>query len=182
MYLKACARAVLFFPVAFVLSFGTAKAITVNPNQSSLIDGNQIQVGLGFNITVALSTTGADPFDGAAGGDYNLNLFSGSNLFQSVVRSPTAGSTSDVFQFAPLQHATSIVFEARPGVSFDLLSAAFSTNDPNGSIGSTSLQAVAAPYNPTTPVPAALPLFATGLGALGLLGCWRKKKAAALAA
>jgi len=33
----------------------------------------------------------------------------------------------------------------------------------------------------TTPVPAALPLFATGLGALGLLGWCRKKKAAALA-
>jgi hypothetical protein len=34
----------------------------------------------------------------------------------------------------------------------------------------------------TTPIPAALPLFATGLGALGLLGWRRKKKAAALAA
>ena len=32
-----------------------------------------------------------------------------------------------------------------------------------------------------TPIPAALPLFATGLGALGLLGWRRKKKAAALA-
>ena len=32
------------------------------------------------------------------------------------------------------------------------------------------------------PLPAALPLFATGLGALGLLGWRRKKKAAALAA
>jgi hypothetical protein len=32
------------------------------------------------------------------------------------------------------------------------------------------------------PLPAALPLFATGLGALGLLGWPRKKKAAALAA
>lgn len=32
-----------------------------------------------------------------------------------------------------------------------------------------------------TPVPAALPLFTTGLGALGLLGWRRKKKAAALA-
>ena len=30
----------------------------------------------------------------------------------------------------------------------------------------------------TTPLPAALPLFATGLGALGLLG-WRRKKTAA---
>ena len=33
-----------------------------------------------------------------------------------------------------------------------------------------------------TPLPAALPLFATGLGALGLLGWRRKKKAAARAA
>jgi hypothetical protein len=33
-----------------------------------------------------------------------------------------------------------------------------------------------------TPLPAALPLFATGLGALGLIGWRRKKKAAALAA
>jgi hypothetical protein len=32
------------------------------------------------------------------------------------------------------------------------------------------------------PLPAALPLFATGLGALGLLGWRRKKNAAALAA
>jgi len=34
----------------------------------------------------------------------------------------------------------------------------------------------------TTPLPAALPLFASGLGAFGLLGWRRKKKAAALAA
>jgi hypothetical protein len=33
-----------------------------------------------------------------------------------------------------------------------------------------------------TPLPAALPLFATGLGALGLLGWCRKRKAAALVA
>jgi len=35
---------------------------------------------------------------------------------------------------------------------------------------------------PETPLPAALPLFATGLGGLGLLGWHRKRKAAALAA
>ncbi|MGH9562044.1 MAG: PEP-CTERM sorting domain-containing protein [Terracidiphilus sp.] len=35
---------------------------------------------------------------------------------------------------------------------------------------------------PSTPLPAALPLFASGLGALGLLGWRRKRKAAALAA
>ncbi len=35
---------------------------------------------------------------------------------------------------------------------------------------------------PATPLPAALPLFATGLGLLGLLGWHRKRKAAALSA
>ena len=35
---------------------------------------------------------------------------------------------------------------------------------------------------PSTPLPAALPLFASGLGALGLLGWRRKRKAAAVAA
>ena len=38
------------------------------------------------------------------------------------------------------------------------------------------------PPPPTTPVPAALPLFAGGLGALGLLGWRRMRKAASLAA
>jgi hypothetical protein len=37
------------------------------------------------------------------------------------------------------------------------------------------------PNGGTTPLPAALPLFATGLGALGLLGWRRKRKAAAIA-
>jgi len=34
----------------------------------------------------------------------------------------------------------------------------------------------------TTPLPAALPLFASGAGLLGFLGCRRKRKVAALAA
>jgi hypothetical protein len=38
------------------------------------------------------------------------------------------------------------------------------------------------PVTNTTPLPAALPLFASGLGALGLLGWRRKRKASALAA
>ena len=32
----------------------------------------------------------------------------------------------------------------------------------------------------TAPLPAALPLFATGLGAMGLFGWWRKRKARAI--
>lgn len=43
-------------------------------------------------------------------------------------------------------------------------------------------EGLATPATSETPLPAALPLFATGLGALGLLGWRRKRKAAALAA
>jgi hypothetical protein len=58
----------------------------------------------------------------------------------------------------------------------------------NAAFGSGTADAFAADYLafpdtdvPATPLPAALPLFATGLGALGLLG-WRRKRKAALAA
>jgi len=50
------------------------------------------------------------------------------------------------------------------------------------STGGLSLVVDNAFINNTVPLPAALPLFATGLGALGLFGWRRKKKAAALAA
>jgi hypothetical protein len=45
-----------------------------------------------------------------------------------------------------------------------------------------SLTPITSSTGSAVPLPAALPLFATGLGALGLLGWRRKKKAAALAA
>ena len=45
-----------------------------------------------------------------------------------------------------------------------------------------SLLTITTPSTSATPLPAALPLFATGLGALGLLGWRRKRKAAAFAA
>ena len=38
------------------------------------------------------------------------------------------------------------------------------------------------PIAPPTPLPGAFPLFATGVGALGLLGWRRKRRVAALAA
>ena len=53
------------------------------------------------------------------------------------------------------------------------------SNNPNNA-GSGSLNLVFTPVL-ETPLPAALPLFATGLGALGLLGWGRKRKAQATA-
>jgi hypothetical protein len=49
-------------------------------------------------------------------------------------------------------------------------------------IASESFQILGTALAAETPLPAALPLFATGLGALGLLGWRRKRKAAALTA
>jgi len=36
-------------------------------------------------------------------------------------------------------------------------------------------------YVTTTPLPAALPLFGTGLGPMGFVGWWRKRRAEAVA-
>jgi hypothetical protein len=44
--------------------------------------------------------------------------------------------------------------------------------------GPLSVEFLAGPFSTATPLPTALPLFATGIGALGLLG-WRKKRKAA---
>jgi hypothetical protein len=63
---------------------------------------------------------------------------------------------------SPLIGIFAIVAGSIPGFNFSVL---YETNEVD-----LSLTAVA-----ETPLPAALPLFATGLGALGLLG-WRRKR------
>jgi hypothetical protein len=66
--------------------------------------------------------------------------------------------------------------------TFSRLSTNGDTTDSGGNGIDLLVYAGSIPGPSTVPLPAALPLFATGLGALGLLGWRRKRKAAAVAA
>jgi hypothetical protein len=89
----------------------------------------------------------------------------------------------------------SIAFGATLGLGQSFAGALLGAGDGGGSIGSSgghandglNLGANLLPFAPgesesvsATPLPAALPLFASGLSALGLLGWWRKRKTASL--
>ena len=68
------------------------------------------------------------------------------------------------------------------GTTFSLLTAGLTNSPSEGSGDARAGLTFTAIAIAETPLPAALPLFAGGLGALGLLGWRRKKKAAALTA
>jgi hypothetical protein len=103
---------------------------------------------------------------------YDLSLNPGNYLFNwSMEADAGAGNNPGLVasSSADLSHTGTLTIDAvTPGASLAFLS---------GHDYSSSSEAISA-----TPLPAALPLFATGLGALGLLGWRRKRKAAALAA
>ena len=64
------------------------------------------------------------------------------------------------------------------GSDVSLNNADFVSLDRQGNAEIASISAAPASIS-AAPLPAALPLFATGLGAMGLLGWWRKRKARA---
>src|SRR5262249_37772841 len=140
----------------------------------------------------------------------NVLVVEPSNTMLNVTRftAPTTGVYSLTGSFSDLQHASvglkillngSTIFSAsyasgastqRPPIPF-AINAIFLTQGMNldfviDSLGEQSndivgLQAeISEASPPAVPLPAALPLFATGLGVLGLLG-WRRKRKASLA-
>lgn len=78
--------------------------------------------------------------------------------------------------------ATSLIFTVLNGGSLSLLKegGVYITVDIYGTVNGTT-GVVGAPDVNVVPLPAALPLFATGLGVMGLFGWRRKRKAEALA-
>ena len=78
------------------------------------------------------------------------------------------GTTDGSFTFVPPNDFTGTVFFIVEGSL---------TNPPSSSFTNTVTNSIVVTGEtpPATPLPAALPLFATGLGAMGLLG-WRRKR------
>lgn len=129
------------------------------PALSVQVTSNPAGFGVGEYVGVPL-----DNFFTVSGGVITSALF---HSFGSSNSSPAVTCCSLALELAA---------EIKAGLSNrgDLVSVFFT--------GSNPLNLVFTPVVPQVPLPAALPLFATGLGALGLFGWRRKKKAAALAA
>jgi len=126
-------------------------------------DGSQYFFG-GDSVTVNFATPVY-----AAGVFFNVNLDSGNFDLTTPVGNASTGSSAfdtKTFVFAGIISTT----------AFSTIT--FSSEDT--SQGSFNIPEIA--FVSSTPIPAALPLFASGLGALGLLGRRRKRKVAAPAA
>ena len=156
-----------------------AATITETYNYSITIAGGPIpwfgSVTLTFDPTVASPSAPPDAFSSNLPASYGSFVFTTGatvligNSCSGFSCGVSAGSDRAFFAFTVDSSGLNPVFSIA-----DLSSVTDNTKVFTG----TGTVTVAA----TTPLPAALPLFATGLGALGLLGWRRKKKAVALAA
>jgi hypothetical protein len=161
-----------------------AATITETYNYSITIGGPIPWFGsvtLTFDPTVASPSAPPDAFSSNLPASYGSFVFITGptviigNSCSGVSCNVTAGTDRAVFAFTVDSSGLNPVFS-----SADLSIVADNTKIFTGT--GTVTVAATAPLPAATPLPAALPLFATGLGALGLLGWRRKRKAVALAA
>jgi len=135
-------------------------ALSLGGNQT---DGSKYFFG-GDSVTINFATPVY-----AAGAFFNVNLNSGNFGLSSTVGFVNTDSSifdTETFVFAGITSTT----------AFSSITL-YSDDPDHGSFNIPEIDFVS-----STPLPASLPLFASGLGAFGLLGWSRKKKAAALAA
>jgi hypothetical protein len=132
---------------------------------SGLQDNTAIQPALSLQVTSNSSGFGLGEYIG----NPNSNFFTVSAGI--ITRAAFLDFGSD--NSSPQVTCCTLVFEFIPGEQID----AGLGNGPNG-VFQVAANLVFTPVA-ETPLPAALPLFATGLGALGLLGWRRKRKQAA---
>src|SRR5262249_27065065 len=119
---------------------------------------------------------------GATPGTLAISSFDSSNALTGTGAFSISSGQTVTQQFVNFSPSISdlsghVVFEATNGLVWNITSVQLRLQN-NSSLSDTLMfsgdQLVATPV-PTTPLPAAFPLFATGLGALGLLG-WRRKR------
>jgi hypothetical protein len=186
-------------PVARATSLLTAQSVTANAGSSNdsfdiyLTNLGTAPADVGaFSFEITTSSSNVTFQQATTGTTLFPYIFAGNSLFGPVVSTSAPGQTLDASDAAAVGFTV-----VNPGSSFGLghvtfdvalgASAQVALVDFNTSTAFTSLSdqfGNPLPLNFTNgqitisaaiPVPAALPLFATGLGALGLLG-WRRKR------
>jgi hypothetical protein len=181
--LTGAARRLLVLTSIIGLPFGfsgPAKAITINPGDTitvslSGLPGSTMYIGFGYGLTFAA------PDFFPANGTMRSNVFdAGNSLLGQRTDGPfgitIGGIISDVF--GSTDNTGHLVFD-QFSASFVLesLSIAGIIDDGNGGFHGTDDVSPQFVVTTASPIPAALPLFASGLGALGFIGWRRKRKA-----
>jgi hypothetical protein len=189
-----------FLLAVVLLTPEQTQAITVDATQSASVSYDYTGTSLtgpytSLSVDVNVNVLSANTLIGGGteyAGTMEASFFdSANNLLYTSFNGGFVGNGQDFLfggGFIPALTTApvgSVVFSSFDGSAFNILSATmFLSNDPNtfccttlDVTGSLSTVAVSA-----TPLPAALPLYATGLGALALLRWRRKRKAASLAA
>jgi len=155
----------------FALSGNTADAVTVTAASTGIVPtggANDIDIfytigaGVGL-VAIATGNPGSNTTMSGAGEptDTRLTANSGAAKFSSSQVTPAGTMIAWYLVIDPAVTITDWYFTLNGA----------NVNPPPGSYGASTVK-----YSPPTPVPGALPLFATGLGALGLFRALRRKK------
>jgi hypothetical protein len=123
-----------------------------------------VPVGAGGTVTEYLNLSPLDP----TGGTLNVDNFSSQGTY--------IGSSSDLTPPISLSYSTIAL-----DVSYDVYVTWNGTTDPNLGVELTA-SSLTLPAPSATPLPAAFPMFAGGLGLIGLLARRKKRKVATIAA
>lgn len=145
---------------------------------------NSIPVGIDILISTSVSGVATAPTSiTVSGADAFATIFrnNGDGFLGEILLNLTPGSTYEVDLSAGAsafgQSSASSLVDPHIFIDSPALALLYSIVLPDG-VGNDLPPGFGGP-TPTVPLPATLPLFATGLGALGLMG-WRSKKKAAL--
>jgi hypothetical protein len=154
-----------FFLVVFLWVFGFCGANATTFDVSSA-------GGLAGTISIDTTAGTVTSVDLTFPGMSEVTVIQNQSESSSIASLTAAGPNSAVFDVNFVFLPDGLVGYSGGTISYFLTESGIASSSGVGSLS---------PAVSATPLPAALPLFAGGLGALGLLGWRRKRKAAALA-